>query len=288
LSYIQFSVPPLPHYVNVGEATFLPGEGHVNRKGIGVFDLLVVTKGQLTITEDAQTWSVQQGELLILSPDGHHYSPVPCETQTHFFWLHFHTSAEWRHVKESQYVPIDTFERSLKRVNNFNISVPKYGKNAFPEQVYNLMRNLILMMDQPTGMARWKEQSIFHDLLQSLHQPEESLSKSGVSVIAEKTAYFLRRNYKESIDYKYLSEAMNYNSTYISRCMRKVFQCTPLEYLKHYRIDRAKRLLLNTDLPVSRVCEEVGFENTSYFIKCFVEVEKMTPKVFRGKYRALT
>jgi len=289
MRYIQFSVPPLPHYLNCGEATFYPNDGHVNRKAIGVFDLIVVTSGTLYITEDNHTWTVGPGQELVLRPDGHHYSPIPCKQLTHIYWLHFHSSGQWLELPEPHYMQTDVFERSVKRINEFKIHIPKYCTLRFPNRIYMLMRNLMLMMHQPTGMARWREQSIFQDMLQQFNETEESLAvRSSIGLVAEKVALYLRQNYKNNISYEALGEAINYNPTYISRCMKKVFHCTPLEYLKRFRIEKAKNLLINTDLPISVIAEEVGFSNISYFIKCFSEYEKLTPKAFRGKYRAIT
>ncbi|WP_372496240.1 AraC family transcriptional regulator [Metabacillus halosaccharovorans] len=45
---------------------------------------------------------------------------------------------------------------------------------------------------------------------------------------------------------------------------------------------------MNTNIPITQIAEQVGFKNSSYFIKCFNEYEKITPKLFRDKYQVLT
>ncbi|TDF88915.1 helix-turn-helix domain-containing protein [Paenibacillus piri] len=287
MSYLQFSVPPIPHYLNVGEVTYLPGERHPNRRNIGVFDILFVSRGSLHISEDGAAWKVSRNEALVLCPDGHHFSVEGCDEVTHFYWLHFNAE-HWRQVAAPQHFQTDPFERSTLRQNRFNLHVPKYCRLPFPERTFTLLKNLMIMMDQPSSLARWKEQSIFQDLLQQLMEMEESRSQSAPGVIAEKAALYLRQNYKEQIDYEKMGRDINYNPTYISRCMKQVFYCTPLDYLKHYRLEQSKMMLINTDFHISAIAEEVGFPNVSYFTKCFKEYEKMGPRMFRSKYRALT
>ena len=53
------------------------------------------------------------------------------------------------------------------------------------------------------------------------------------------------------------------------------------KYLNDLRIERAKDLLLSTDMNVAEVGQRSGFSSTSYFIKVFKESEGTTPSRFR-------
>ena len=44
----QFTAPPLPHYIICGEDTYQVGDKHPDRYNIGVFDLILVTKGRFS------------------------------------------------------------------------------------------------------------------------------------------------------------------------------------------------------------------------------------------------
>ena len=44
---------------------------------------------------------------------------------------------------------------------------------------------------------------------------------------------------------------------------------TAAAYLNDYRLEKAKSLLLHTDVSVTDIALDVGFNNTSYFIKNF-------------------
>jgi len=47
------------------------------------------------------------------------------------------------------------------------------------------------------------------------------------------------------------------------------------------RIERARRLLAETDLPITDVGAQVGYNSQSHFTKIFREATGMTPKAFR-------
>ncbi|MNC63845.1 Bifunctional transcriptional activator/DNA repair enzyme AdaA [compost metagenome] len=67
--------------------------------------------------------------------------------------------------------------------------------------------------------------------------------------------------------------------------MRKVFKdiagISMNQYISEYRFDKAKALLLTTDLPANRIGEMVGFDNTKYFYVSFKKYSGKTPDHFR-------
>jgi AraC-like DNA-binding protein len=51
--------------------------------------------------------------------------------------------------------------------------------------------------------------------------------------------------------------------------------------LTKVRVDRAKRLLDESEYPISQIAQEVGFSDQSYFTKVFKKLEQCTPREFR-------
>lgn len=284
---LQVVIPPMPYYLNSGEAVIEPGGCHPARKHLGVFDLLVVTRGALYLTENGESYRISKGEALLLFPDGYHYAHRPCEEQTHFYWVHFNHVREWKTVPDDYAGRTDLHERRTILQNQFTVHVMKYGRLSFPEHTYMRLDELLATVHEPSGFARFREQSQFHEIFQLLRPAEGTISQSTIGMVAEKAAYYLRRHYTEQVSYKQLGEEMNYHPTYISRCMKQVYQCTPLEYLNQYRLEQARFLLVNSDYKVSQIAEKVGFPTIPYFTKCFKEQVRMSPREFRNKFQTM-
>lgn len=53
------------------------------------------------------------------------------------------------------------------------------------------------------------------------------------------------------------------------------------QYLQQLRINEAQKLLLETDLSISTIAFQVGFENLSYFNRAFKSILGVTPREFR-------
>lgn len=58
---------------------------------------------------------------------------------------------------------------------------------------------------------------------------------------------------------------------------------SPRDYILALRIDRAKSLLVQSDLPISVIAERTGFGDDAYFCKMFRESTGATSRAFREK-----
>ena len=57
---------------------------------------------------------------------------------------------------------------------------------------------------------------------------------------------------------------------------------TPARFVTEVRLQNAARLLLTTDLPLSRIARECGFANANHFGKVFHRVREQTPTSYRA------
>lgn len=67
----------------------------------------------------------------------------------------------------------------------------------------------------------------------------------------------------------------------VMRVFRKATGQTPIEYLVRLRIQRAMELLRNTDLTITEIALEVGFNDSNYFTRQFRRALGESPRSFR-------
>lgn len=283
----QFTAPPLPHYMICGEDTYQVGDQHPDRYNIGVFDLILVTKGALFLEENGVAYRVKSGCHLILRPDAAHRTYLPCQEETHFYWLHFQTCGRWIETEELTLFALSQTDQPIVQIESFSFYIPKYGELPSIEQARLLIDQLQNLQPSSSSAARWKQQQLLHELLLLFQAEEDGIQHQNPQyAIAERTANYLRQHYKEPVSYQRLSDAMHFHQNYLSICMKKTFGCTPLEFLTRHRIEQAKRLLIHTNDPIGRIAEESGFGSFPYFIRCFIRHTGFKPKSFRQKYRS--
>jgi len=71
-----------------------------------------------------------------------------------------------------------------------------------------------------------------------------------------------------------------------SQIFRKTKQKTglsPSNYIKMKRLEEATKLIQQTDLGISQIAYQVGFNSVSYFSRCFSEVHGYPPSDLRRK-----
>ncbi|WP_438444740.1 helix-turn-helix domain-containing protein [Gorillibacterium sp. sgz5001074] len=290
---LHFLTPPIPYFIDCGLAVFEAGECHISRNQMGSFDLIVVTKGTLPIGEADSSWELTPGEALILRPDAHHYGTRPCEASTEFIWIHFHTFGAWGEYPDMEAclaqgeMLIGQHKESayLNHCEVNSIFIPKHLRVS--AKTMEILDDFRALEHEPRSLRNWKRQNTFQSFLQHVDLEIRSASDTTAFQLAEKVELFIRRHYKTKLTNSYLQRELNYHPNYMAKCMLKIFGKTPMEYLMHYRIEQAKKLLIQTEWPMSRIAEEVGFPHASYFTHCFSTREGTPPLSFRKKYKNL-
>ena len=94
---------------------------------------------------------------------------------------------------------------------------------------------------------------------------------------------YIHQHYSEDISRTMLADMVYLNPDYLARLFKKQTQTSIINYITTYRLEKAKELLLNPDIPVGTVALKVGYGNYSYFSKLFKDVVGCTPNEYRKK-----
>jgi LacI family transcriptional regulator len=92
---------------------------------------------------------------------------------------------------------------------------------------------------------------------------------------------FIHENAGRSIRVKDLVKALGISRRTLEVRFRRAIGKSMNEKIQQAHLDRAKRLLLETDLPLPKVAEAAGYNSTSYLAVVFHEAFGMTPAKFR-------
>lgn len=112
------------------------------------------------------------------------------------------------------------------------------------------------------------------DLLRAMRPP-----------FARSVRHQLKRRLAEPYDLKTLAGDLCVSPRTLLRRFKAETGLTPLEELQALRISQAKRLLESTTLSLGEIALNVGYQDNSTFARLFVRLAKITPAVYRRRFR---
>ena len=96
---------------------------------------------------------------------------------------------------------------------------------------------------------------------------------------------YIHSNLDHPLTLHEIAEHTHLNPSYLSTLFHRVMRQSPISYVNSVRIERARILLRNTDLPVSQIASSLGFSQDIYFYRLFKRLSHETPSEYRAAYR---
>ncbi|SFE59089.1 Two-component response regulator, YesN/AraC family, consists of REC and AraC-type DNA-binding domains [Paenibacillus catalpae] len=112
--------------------------------------------------------------------------------------------------------------------------------------------------------------------IEQWNQTSRQLSKE-----VGKAIKYILAHYRESCSISELADTLQVSPNYLSSLFRKETALTFTDYLTQVRIDKAKELLLSTQLKSYEIAELTGFSDDSYFSRTFKNKTGVRPNEFR-------
>ena len=119
-----------------------------------------------------------------------------------------------------------------------------------------------------------------------LHKISTRELPAGQSEVVRQAGQFILEHIQETIYVKEIARTVHLNEQYLMRVFKKETGLTILEYITNERISMAEELLKETDFPITKVADSVGYGNYSYFTRIFKRYTGGSPKNYRSRYRA--
>ncbi len=93
---------------------------------------------------------------------------------------------------------------------------------------------------------------------------------------------FIHTHYSEKLSLAEIASSASLSAREAQRCFQRVLHQSPSEYLIAYRLNHAKKMLLETNDSITEIAFRCGFSDAPYFSKTFRKDTGMTPKEYRN------
>jgi len=109
-------------------------------------------------------------------------------------------------------------------------------------------------------------------------------TSSKTECVIEKVKLFVNRELHKQITLKQISKELHFNYAYLGQKFKNKLNISFNEYLLQQRMEKAKVLLLETDLKIYEIAQNVGYTEIDWFYKKFKEYTGISANEYRKQY----
>lgn len=153
-------------------------------------------------------------------------------------------------------------------------------------EVRQLLRKMLFEASGYDPLCPWAEKVYLLEVLTLLSRMQHSPTPADTnSLRAERIRNYIDRHFYEPLSAGDLAAKLNVSVRYLDLIFKEQYGVTPLQYLTEVRIERAKKLLIETDKDIASICFEIGYETISTFYRTFKNIVSLSPNKFRQNYQ---
>ena len=105
--------------------------------------------------------------------------------------------------------------------------------------------------------------------------------RGGEASVVERMAIYIAQNYARPLKIADIGKAVGLHPDYANHLFKKSFKCTLSDYVMEERIARAQRDLLSSQMGITEIAFNCGFNSISRFNAAFLKICGCTPREFR-------
>lgn len=249
-------------------------------------ELIVVYSGEGNHMIDGSVYGVQSGDVyLIKEAMTHGFFDTRSLELVNIYFIPDRLSYSVFDLREvSGYHALFELEPSLRKANGF-----KHHLQLDPgqlKQVRGIVSRILLEQSTRKPGHRFAVSALFQQLLIYLARSySESAQKGARDLISmSRVLTYLDTEYHSpDISFDQLARMAFMSKSTFLRSFKNTTGRTPIDYLVHLRISKARDIMMNEKKRVQDLAEAVGFTDSNYFSRKFKEIMGGSPRQFYRK-----
>ena len=239
-------------------------------------EIIRILDGELSVKINNRSYTAKKGDIIFINSEALHGAiPNSCIYECIVFHVDFLYAGDYscrffvENLLNHEYI-----------INEFNPN----SSSAFNEAANNIFN----AMNNKSSGYKFSVIGALYNLFGVIIDNHLYSTASGSLISNDKNVpklknvlSYMRNNYDKQISLNDMAIAAGMSPKYFCYFFRDMTGKTPVEYLNGYRIEKASKKLLNTDLSITDIAYLCGFNDLSYFIKTFKSIKNITPTKFR-------
>ncbi len=249
-----------------------------------IFHYIVSGKGTVMLNSSggesqnilSETIEVKAGEGFLLEPHTAHMYRADREEPWHYIWIVFTG------------LSVPSYLRACGLTRNNPVFRPESYQHAVSARISEPLQQILRHPNASKAFIIGQLHLFFNELIEHT-TVQEKLAPTDISIaniyIAE-AIRFIESRYATIRSLDEIADFCNVTRSHLARLFKSTLHVTLQEYVINYRLNKAKELLVNTNLPIYQIAQQVGYEGALQFNKAFKNRMKVPPKTWRLQNRA--
>ena len=244
------------------------------------FEIIYVKSGFLTVSISGENYIGKPGDAFVVSPGNLHFMGSQTGNVDYFTFLF--------PLKYISFRTDDILDdKLLEPLNSGHLIISPEIEDTVKEQCEQLVEIYGAKKEESQSKitAQIKTKIILLQFILELWKKGFIVENdtSGKNTVEKEMVSYIQQNFTGKILLKEFGEQFHLSEKYISRYFKEHFHITISQYVTYLRLEHAKQLLQDTDIPVTEVAMQSGYQNVSYFIRSFKKTYGMSPIKYRNK-----
>ena len=244
------------------------------------FEIIYVKSGFLTVSISGENYIGKPGDAFVVSPGNLHFMGSQTGNVDYFTFLF--------PLKYISFRTDDILDdKLLEPLNSGHLIISPEIEDTVKEQCEQLVEIYGAKKEESQSKitAQIKTKIILLQFILELWKKGFIVENdtSGKNTVEKEMVSYIQQNFTGKILLKEFGEQFHLSEKYISRYFKEHFHITISQYVTYLRLEHAKQLLQDTDIPVTEVAMQSGYQNVSYFIRSFKKTYGRSPLKYRNK-----
>lgn len=260
------------HIENGGQSFQIPVHWHDE------LEIIYVKSGFLTVNISGENYIGKPGDAFVVSPGNLHFMGSQTGTVDYFTFLF-----PLKYIAFRSDDMLD--DKLIEPLNSGHLMISPEIKDTVKEQCEQLARVYAAEIDESESKitSQIRKKII---LLQFIHELWKKgfiveNDTTGRNTVEKEMVSYIQQNYTGKILLREFGEQFHLSEKYISRYFKEHFHITLSQYVTYLRLEHAKQMLQETDISVTEVAMQSGYQNISYFIRSFKKTYGVSPLKYR-------
>ena len=260
------------HIQNGGQSFQIPVHWHDE------LEIIYVKSGFLTVNISGENYIGKPGDAFVVSPGNLHFMGSQTGTVDYFTFLF-----PLKYIAFRSDDMLD--DKLIEPLNSGHLMISPEIKDTVKEQCEQLAGVYAAESGESESKitGQIKKKII---LLQFIHELWKKgfiveNDTTGRNTVEKEMVSYIQQNYTGKILLREFGEQFHLSEKYISRYFKDHFHITLSQYVTYLRLEHAKQMLQETDISVTEVAMQSGYQNISYFIRSFKKTYGVSPLKYR-------